>query len=588
MPWLTRNVYSKLSKEELEELLRVPGRRLLVADIDGTLHKGLLPGRYGGITYIDIALYLLPQLAPDKFLQFSGALARIFLSELKERREELHISQFVQGLQGVPESSVIAACQKTARNMYPGAVTVFQKLARQEGMVYLIGKALLPLAEAYARQLEDKLDCKVKTSSNPLLVRDGMITGLEKLIVSASQKATALDSFLKTYAPEQVIAFGDSREDAAFFSLPYPPQSLRVAMNPKDSLIKECADIWCWSWKDLHDVFFGATAPRRRWFFLGALAIGTAVYGQAPADYNEVLGEYGKMGHDWLTSPQEKELLLADVHVHVNAGISAGTLLDKIPRDVDIITLAEKTKGTLSYAELKQNLRKEQVDHVDRGMLVMIPRTPPLYIGRAEENCGLDFHILSVGHTGSIVAKETHESLRRARTQGGIVIVAHPYTTEETNPYLKWRQFRMRDEHDPTLGALTAQADALEVFNAQNMFWMCQSNVLARRHAATYHLPGIAGSDTHGTIEDIGVSGLYFAQDTLDFTSDKAFYKSLRGALKNGQFERREHYASPITFITTVALPYLHWYHGILLLGGGLLLGGKCYIRKKNPPQYDK
>ena len=72
MSWLSNNVYSKLSEKDLEERINFKGSRLIFSDIDGTLHDGLLWGKYGGITYVDMSIYLGLELlfSPIKLIKF--------------------------------------------------------------------------------------------------------------------------------------------------------------------------------------------------------------------------------------------------------------------------------------------------------------------------------------------------------------------------------------------------------------------------------------------------------------------------------------------------------------------------------------
>ncbi len=582
MPWLSPKIYSKLSREELEARLHAPGKRLIVADIDGTLHKGLLFSRYKGITYIDIAIYLLPQLltSPKHLLRFSTALAKVATSELVERREQLHITQFSEGLVGIQEKMVKAACEKTAGNVHLEAVTTMQKLSHEDTAVYLVSKSLTPMAQAYEKHLGAILGKNIHSCSNPLIVHNDKITGLERLVVTAEQKATHVQRFFSLYYPQQVIAFGDSKEDVPFMLLSYPQQSLRIAFNPKDEKIKEATDVWCWSWQELDELVAGKKTQSRwrKWFFYSLIGGGAWWYLNDVTYHNEVVQEHGKMVHDWMTPSVKKNKVLADFHVHSNRGTSAKELLDKLPKDVDIVTLADKGPLDLSYFEFKQKLLDEHMPFTDKGSLLDIPRQQTLHVGYAQEKRVPGYHLLIVGHTSSLHEKSREETFALAREEGGIIILAHPYSAEEHNPAISWLfPYTLRNEDSEFFWYL-ANVDAIEAFNAQNQFWMCTSNVKARHTAQQSHLPGTAGSDTHGIIEDVGISGVYFPRDALDFSGDRAFYRSIKNALRDNNYERKEQYASPFSFFTTIAAPWISWRHYALLAA---CLSGMYIIKRK-------
>ncbi len=564
---LGSSTYGRVSKSDLEKRLAFQGKRLILSDIDGTLHEGGFGGKYTGITYIDLAWYLFPNLIrhPKQLKQFSSALVTIFCDERKERNEEKHIDDFVDGLQNLPLAYLHEASKKTATHYNKDAIAFLRKLVRNNTSIALVTKALRPTAEAYMDTLSIALDTLVVGSYNPLLTDNGLIIGLEKKVVTAQQKQQYVADLLAQYNPQQVIAFGDSKEDAPFFSLPYPESSLRIAINPKDEVIKEVADVWSWSWKELDEVFFGPQQPpngKKKWFLMGLAGAGALVYAQEHVYYNAVGSETGKMCSDWITSrPAKKEsTLLVDLHVHVRATTSATEMIAETPKDVDVIALADKSKRDLSFFVLKEKLQKENISFSDKGYLLEIPRKEKyLHVAYAQETPYKGFHILSLGHRTSFL--NVGDPLQHAKEEKGIIILAHPYTVEnKTLPWLMPYWFYPENEPLP-------YHDALEAFNAQNMFCMVASNVRARRACERENVLGVAGSDTHGVLEDIGLSGNYFPPYVLDFSSDRAFYASLRKAITEQRFERREHYASPITFVKTIATGHLQWYHLVLFLG---------------------
>lgn len=96
-----------------------------------------------------------------------------------------------------------------------------------------------------------------------------------------------------------------------------------------------------------------------------------------------------------------------------------------------------------------------------------------------------------------IVSREFFAVIKEIRSQGGIVIIPHPYRP------VPWQRFRY------PLEKLKGKIDALETFNSRNSF---SANDKASRIAVKLKIPQLGSSDAH-TIFDIGKGYTLFKDD---------------------------------------------------------------------------
>ena len=173
-----------------------------------------------------------------------------------ERDEEKLICDFANSLIGLDYFDVHVAAQRVSYNVSLDAINVLKKVCDKKTEFYLLGKSLEPIAKSYKHILQENLKTYVSAIYNPLKIENDKVVRFEKRILNANDKARYAADILKKCNPGQVLTFGDSKEDELFFRQPYPPKSLRIAINPKDEIIKDASDIWSWSWKELDSVLF--------------------------------------------------------------------------------------------------------------------------------------------------------------------------------------------------------------------------------------------------------------------------------------------------------------------------------------------
>ena len=85
---------------------------------------------------------------------------------------------------------------------------------------------------------------------------------------------------------------------------------------------------------------------------------------------------------------------------------------------------------------------------------------------------------------------------------------------------------------------------------------MYPSNIAAQVLARKYDLTGIANSDTHFNVGDVGRSRTVIPKDRLDVSSEQAFFDSLREVFSHPEIVRTEsNYSSIWAFSRYMILP---------------------------------
>lgn len=126
----------------------------------------------------------------------------------------------------------------------------------------------------------------------------------------------------------------------------------------------------------------------------------------------------------------------------------------------------------------------------------------------------------------------------------GAPMIAFRYPTDEE---MKMRE-EWFDRYNPVI----------EMGNHQNTLWMYPSNVLARKMAQKHGLTGIANSDTHFRVKDIGLSRTAFPKELFKDGSDEAVLHSLRTAFSDEHKDKlrvESGYASIWSFGAYMILP---------------------------------
>lgn len=302
--------------------------------------------------------------------------------------------------------------------------------------------------------------------------------------------------------------------------------------------------------------------------FIGVLAA-TMIYGgfqvyKKPKYYGRVLKETAKMTIDFVidNSPKLKhDELYIDTHMHIykpdyyKGGIEE--IVDTAMEKVDVIMVTTHNKGNnleVDYETFKQKVKENSKYKVkDYGKYIKIKTEYDELIAiKAQElinNEGMD--ILAIGCDETI---DSYQGLKKTIEQihkyNGIAIIAHSMTRVRKSiiPH-----GLANKEEIKKLETVCKDVDAIETFNSLNYLWMCRSNVLAGLFAEEHNLAGTAGSDTHGDLKMIGLSGIIVEAHMLDTNN---LIEDLREIIQKKEFRVHKEYTDPISFIKTVIIHF--------------------------------
>lgn len=298
--------------------------------------------------------------------------------------------------------------------------------------------------------------------------------------------------------------------------------------------------------------------------FIGVLSIGL-IYGSVqmirnPKYYQKVLKETARVVIDPVrdNSPQiSKDELYIDTHMHIykpshyKGGIEE--IVDTAMEKVDVMMVMTHNFGNnseLDYKTFKQKVKEKPKYKVqDYGKYLEIETKDDKLIAiRAQEltnNEGVD--ILAIGCDEKIKPYQgLKKTIKNIHKHNGIAIIAHPMSRVRKGliPHGFANEKEIKDLED-----VRHDVDAIESFNSFNYLWMCRSNVLAELFAEEHNIAGTAGSDTHGYLKQIGLSGIIVEAQLLD---TDFLIKDLKKVIKNKEFRIHKEYTDPITFIKTV------------------------------------
>lgn len=302
--------------------------------------------------------------------------------------------------------------------------------------------------------------------------------------------------------------------------------------------------------------------------FIGLL-IAATIYGgiqmyRKPKYYSMVLKETVKITLDSVinNSPKIKnDELYMDTHMHIYMpekypnGIE--DIVDKVMEKVDIITvmLHEQGMDTLGLETFKKKVEENPKYEIkDYGKYVEVKTENDKLIAiKAQElrdNYGRD--VLAIGCDGLIGHHPTlREFVEEIHKRNGIAIIAHPMTINNEGFF----PFRLANKKEiKNLENIYYEADSIEEFNSQNYLWMYHSNILAELFSKEHNILGTAGSDTHGDLEQIGLSGIIIKANLLGMDN---LIHDLKNIVRNKKFRIHKEYTNPINFAKEFAIPFL-------------------------------
>lgn len=305
-------------------------------------------------------------------------------------------------------------------------------------------------------------------------------------------------------------------------------------------------------------------------FSVASLIAASMVYGSVkvckkPRYYKSVAKETFKICLDSLIDNPPRisqDELYIDLHMHIKkpefypGGIEE--IVDIAMRRVDVVMIMHHNhpKGEeLDYETFIQEVKKNsKYGIIDYGKYAEIKtKNDRLIAVKAQELTNEKRgDILAIGCDNPIKPyRSLDKIIEDVHQQNGIAIIAHPMSKSRDNLF----KFGVANEEElKELEKVCYKADAIEEFNSNNILWMYRSNVLAELFAEEKDIAGVAGSDTHYDLEQIGLSGIIVKTYKLDMNN---FIGDLRKVIKNKEFRVHKEYNDPIRFKKTILIPFI-------------------------------
>ncbi len=235
---------------------------------------------------------------------------------------------------------------------------------------------------------------------------------------------------------------------------------------------------------------------------------------------------------------------LMDIHNHISVSTRIERLVDLATYGILGVTEHPVLKKTVLdfdsfYARLIKQARNSdlEVSLVDTDVARVVNGDKEGYIVRTQEVFSGVFHAVVIGYEESIEnGKPPQELLELAESQGGGVILAHPYlvNTKEWphNGFLGElnRKRYSKGNTAENLGTLAAGAIAIEGHNAQ-LISLQIFNQYARAMAREYQKPIISVSDSHPMQNAEFLTGVY-----TDVPDNGPTMDYIISTLKHGKF----------------------------------------------------
>ncbi|MEK6940201.1 MAG: PHP-associated domain-containing protein [Nanoarchaeota archaeon] len=284
----------------------------------------------------------------------------------------------------------------------------------------------------------------------------------------------------------------------------------------------------------------------------------------------ETVKELPVFAHDLLLGAtryskwQNRDYRYADLHVHIKDTESMRKVVDEASKRVNIMTLVTRTiesnKGHLSFEKAIDKLEEEKVEHQKLGNKVVKAYSGIniLYIIRAtevyvKENQG----VVIVGNDKEFEGDKLtlDDAIKASEDMGAFWFLDHPFSIGVPKIAFRYptdEEMKMRE------GWFEKYNPVIEVGNHQNTLWMYPSNVLARRMARKHELAGIANSDTHFRVKEIGLSRTGIPREFFNGDSEETVLRSLQTVFSRehkDQLKIESGYSSLWSFGTYMILP---------------------------------
>lgn len=276
---------------------------------------------------------------------------------------------------------------------------------------------------------------------------------------------------------------------------------------------------------------------RRTFINLGLSTVGVGLTG----------GTCAYLKDENMDRPTKKEgFVLADLHCHPSSGQNTEETLEMLISGLVGLTETNKSSNILTYS---QALNFPHIEEIDPGILAKITYDDKVGYFMHTQEVLCDYHILILGLKENLPHfDDSRKATEEAHRRGGLVILNHPYVVQNPASFTRFRL--INDEEEKKVRELCELIDEIEVFNAQNINPtlgivipnMKVANEKAVQLAKEYGFTGIAASDAHKRIEQVGTTGIYLSEEKLCL-------ESIQEQIKKGKFQRYEHYVSRWSFV---------------------------------------
>src|SRR3989344_2381103 len=284
----------------------------------------------------------------------------------------------------------------------------------------------------------------------------------------------------------------------------------------------------------------------------------------------ETIQEFPHFAHDLMlgTNREAKNsnYLYTDLHVHIKDTESMRKVIDETSQRVDVMTLVTRTieanKNHLSFEKALEKLDQEKIEHQRLGSRIVKVNSNngSLYLIRATEVYVKEKQgVIMVGNNQEFYEGKLtlDDAITACNDMGAFWFLDHPFSIGA--PIISFRyptdqEMKMREEWFDRYNPV------IEVGNHQNTLWMYPSNVLAGRMARKHDLAGIANSDTHFRVKEIGLSRTGIPRELFDGSSEETVLQSLKIAFSRehkDQLKVGSGYSSLWSFGAYMILPTL-------------------------------
>jgi len=259
------------SGSELENfLLNKQGRKMgLALDLDGTIHRGMLPRSFYESSNADLAFCLLPAVAKKSLLalieyflvgfSLTSKAIEYGLGIIRQNPEEQvleMITEFSERiLAGLSYDDFFETAQHITKFAYKDSLECILQLSQNYEKTMLISMSFKPVLEAYADKLIRMSGGRIKIEAygTNLLVRNDEIFGLYTGVLNSEEKAKAL--IQNASGLERCAIFGNSDNDIEMFTTGSrvfgSSNCLKVSINKSPPELIEISDIYFRNWNSL-------------------------------------------------------------------------------------------------------------------------------------------------------------------------------------------------------------------------------------------------------------------------------------------------------------------------------------------------